>query len=74
MIVTQAPADTTCTALVLTDPADTKSLMARCSKLPAAWWVYPGGKYGAGLSGAACPSHINLLLQEIAPTELGKRR
>jgi hypothetical protein len=67
MIVTVAPSDTKCTAMVLTDPADPKSPTARCCRVWATWEVRP--KYGVGLSGAACPSHVNILLTEVAPTE-----
>lgn len=65
MIVSEASDGTPCTAMVLTDPADPKSRKARCCRVPAVWLVSKGGKYSLTPNGAACLSHVNILLNEL---------
>lgn len=53
-----------CTANVLTDPANPKSSKARCCKLPSAWTVVNHKSKVVDIQGA-CPSHVNILLEEM---------
>ena len=61
-----------CRALVLTDPSDLNSPMARCCNYPAVWTISQAGAYRGPEAGpvrrrllTACRRHTNIVLVEI---------